>query len=714
MIQGQLKRWSSFTRIFLWGGCVIGLVATVWFVVQYRNTRTSLEEAAFNNARQQASSAAADINGVFSGVMSIADNIANDLSSGKLAYADFRKRLESEVKLNPSIDGLAVTFEPFVYNPVVKLYQSYYYQQADGSFANLDGASYDYSVAPGDDPKAPKTAWYHEPLEKGAMWQEPFLATGAGKVLIEYGVPFYQVDATSNQRIPAGVVTIDYSLQGMRDLMSKLELGATGYGYVVSANGTFLAYPVQEQVARSTIFQLADSLGDQDLKVSIQRAIKGESFSSENRDSVTGQVSWDFFEPIPATHWTLGIVLNKTEFQPNPRVTLQEQVNIVLGAMLLILCVAGLLIRVYEGTSRSLWLMVGLFTVLSMVTITVIWSLATTIRTREGVPITNQTAVNRYVESYTHNLSVADPPILVPTGIQITAIQFPDATSVAINALIWMRYNTDISNDITRGFLLPQIISEQYTVDEVQRTKQGNEWVIVWSVNTVLRQEFNTQQFPFDSRDITLQISPRDLEHNIVLTPDLSAYNLINPSLLPGVDRGVNINNWTIESSQFTYRSDLTKTNLGILARNERNNHPDLTFTINSQRGFVGPFIAYLLPGVVAAGMLFAFLLNDREVGDREELVNSLNYAAALFFVIAVAHTALRENIAAVGITYLESLYILLYFAIIGVAMNTFLIVKRPNASLLHYRNNLIPKLAYWLLIMGSLLVVTLSVFVWG
>jgi hypothetical protein len=193
----------------------------------------------------------------------------------------------------------------------------------------------------------------------------------------------------------------------------------------------------------------------------------------------------------------------------------------------------------------------------------------------------------------------------------------------------------------------------------------------------------------------------------------LSAYNLINPSLLPGVDSRVNINNWTIESSQFTYHNDVTKTNLGILARSERNNHPDLTFSISSQRGFVGPFIAYLLPGVVAAGMLFAFLLNDREVGDKEELVYSLNYAAALFFVIAVAHTALRENIAAVGITYLESLYILLYLAIIGVALNTFLIVKRPDSPLLRYRNNLIPKLAYWPLIMSLLLLTTLVVFVW-
>ena len=75
---------------------------------------------------------------------------------------------KQEFQQHPAIDGLAVTFEPYVYDPVVELYQSDHYQQADGTFANLDGASYDYSVAPSDDPKAPKTAWYHQPLEKGA------------------------------------------------------------------------------------------------------------------------------------------------------------------------------------------------------------------------------------------------------------------------------------------------------------------------------------------------------------------------------------------------------------------------------------------------------------------------------------------------------------------------------------------------------------------
>jgi hypothetical protein len=199
----------------------------------------------------------------------------------------------------------------------------------------------------------------------------------------------------------------------------------------------------------------------------------------------------------------------------------------------------------------------------------------------------------------------------------------------------------------------------------------------------------------------------------VILVPDLDSYTLINPRLLPGLDEEVQINNWEIESSVFSFRTPVYNTDLGIIARAERTPSPELYFTINSQRNFLGPFIAYLLPGVVAAGMLFAFLLSDRRPGDREEIVSALNYAAALFFVIVVTHAALRERIAAVELTYMEYLYVLLYVAIVAVAVNTFLVVNRPDLRLLQYRNNLIPKLLYWPAFIGVLLLVTLLVFVY-
>jgi hypothetical protein len=103
-----------------------------------------------------------------------------------------------------------------------------------------------------------------------------------------------------------------------------------------------------------------------------------------------------------------------------------------------------------------------------------------------------------------------------------------------------------------------------------------------------------------------------------------------------------------------------------------------------------------------------------RQTSSCLRLVAAPSYAAALFFVIVLGHTALREGIAAVKITYLEYLYVLLYALLLLVVIDAFLVVRRPGAVLIHYRNNLIPKLLYWPVAAVALLLATLGTFVYG
>lgn len=708
-----ISRQQRAVRVGLWIGCGMMLAITLFLLLSYQNRRDQLERGAFDSAQAQAESAKIEIDRIFGEIMTIAEGIAADLSQGTLAYGEIDQRLRAEMEARPDLDGLAVTFQPYVYDPDERLYQTYHYRGADASLAVLSGATYDYTIPPGSDPGAPQTAWYHHPLENGAVWNEPFLATGAGKVLIEYGLPFFRSGEQDGE--PAGVVTIDYSLQGMRDLMASLELGATGYGYIIAPSGTFLAHPVQDLVAHSSIFELAESLENDGLERDAQRALAGESFSTSDADPVTGQSSWIFYEYVPVTGWVLGLVLNKAEFLPGARATLQEQVTIALAAGAFITLFAALVLRVERGTRRSLWALSFVFALVCTGLIVLTWFAASSYGGNGGVAVTSQAAVERYLESYRERLTVADPPIVIPTGVLVQALDFPDATSVTLNGYIWQRYPHAAPETLIRGFTLPQRIGEEATLDEVQRVAQGDEELIIWYFGVTLKQTFNPTQFPFDSRDVRVHLAPADLNHSIVLAPDLASYDLINPLLRPGVDEGVSINNWRVESSLFSYRPTSPMTSLGLISRVERSNHPELFFTISTRRNFVGPFIAYLLPGIVAAGMLFAFLLNDRQPGDKEEVVTALNYAAALFFVIAVTHTALRDSIAAVEITYMEYLFILLYLAIIGVAVNTFFVVRTPRIlQFIRFRDNFMVKLLYWPVMIGLLLVATLFTFVFN
>jgi len=59
------------------------------------------------------------------------------------------------------------------------------------------------------------------------------------------------------------------------------------------------------------------------------------------------------------------------------------------------------------------------------------------------------------------------------------------------------------------------------------------------------------------------------------------------------------------------------------------------------------------------------------------------------------------------------SLYILLYLAIIVVAANIFIAARFPDWGIVRYRDNLTPKVLYWPLFAGVMLLSTLVTFVY-
>lgn len=699
---------------------LIFFALTLALIVHTRQSRATVEAAAQESATLQAAAAAQRIDASFTQVMAIAHNIVADLESGAQPYDEIQARLRAEVDARPDIDGLAVTFEPFAYDPELRLYQHYIYR-TNGAFDTLDGATYDYSQPPNDQPDSPRTAWYHDPLNNGALWNEPFTATGAGKVLIEYGIPFYRVDQPHTRENVAGVVTIDYSLQDMRDLTAALELGATGYGMVFSTSGTFLAHPVPDYVVNQSVFALAPELSD-----AASRALAGERLTFETVDTVTGESAWAFFEPLPSTEWGLGILLNKSEFMPNAQDNVRQSMLIALSASAFVLCLAAFLLSTPPRRPIAPVVVYSVFCAICLVLITLSWVLAAGLHGTRGTRMADIVSVERYLANYLHSLpngnvtandttgTIIGEMITIPTGVLIQTVEFPTPTSARMNGYVWQSYPLD--SEIEQGVIFQQRIGEEATFDEINRVVQGDREVVIWYFGIELKQNFNPSLFPFDNRAVTLRLAPVDLAHNVILTPDFTAYNLINPRLLPGLDVETRVNNWHIQETSYSYERSAFNADFGLRQRMNFPSPPELHFTINMSRAFLGSFIAYLLPGLVVALMLFAFLINERKQGDKDEITTTLNYAAALFFVVAISHSSLRDSVGAEGLTYMEYLYILLYVAIIVVAAETFLEVRlkelpkwlpidrRAIIRMIH--------LLYFPVFLGTLLVVTLALFI--
>ncbi len=688
------------------------LLLTALLTALHLQRRAVASSDTSTHARQSLRDSAATIDAAFLTAQHLGDAIAADLASGSLPFAELpiRERLRADLEAAPDVNGLAITFEPFAYDPSLRLFQIYMYRTPQGAIEELVGATYDYTRPPSDDPDAPKTAWYYNTIRSGPNWSDPFLATGAGKVLIEYARPFAHPDG---RKTPAGVVTSDLSLQEVRNLLARLDLGAQGYGFVIGRNGVLLDYPDRTRVARGSIFD-ADSGFDPEVQAAARRALAGETLELRHRDTLTERDTRLFFAPLPTSGSALALLIDAAEFQlPADRI-LRDVTTIALAAAGTLILGLALFSAARLGVVVGAWFISLAFSATCLALIVLVWRLDARLTREATGALTSQAAVERVLERYRRELDPQDEPFVVPTGVQLTAVQFPDATSVTVGGFVWQFYRNDIPAEVHRGFNLSQELGELMPVEEVARAQRGDGEVIVWRINTTLQQGWNPVKFPFDERAIHLRLLPAELEQNVVLTPDLESYVLLRPGALPGVDQSVQITNWRFERSYFSLAPSGSNATLGLTARAVRAAPPTLQFSLVTRRNVVGPFIAYVLPGVITLGLVFAFLLSDRQLTDSRDLVAALSYTAALFFVIALLHTTLRESVAAVGITYLEHLYLLLYVVILLVTVIAFLIVHVPGMIFVSSQHNFLPRLLFWPLCMGALLLSTLVIFVYG
>jgi hypothetical protein len=703
------RRWPWRTTLILlmmiFGVLLIGLV------VRYIIIRNALAAQAFDDASSQAIGAAEQLDRDFVGTMNLTEDLAQDLSDGSIAYEDIASSLQNLLEQDPTIQGITVAFADQAYSPENGLYYIYVYRDLEGKFqTELQESVYDYTLPPSDDPQAPQTEWYYIPANIGPSWTDPYLATGAGQVLISYGVPFYTARGESEE--PAGVVSVEYSLAGMRNLVTDLDLGLTGFGAVFSDSGTFLSHPVPERIAVGNIFT-DPSLQDPGFQDAAHRALEGETISVQLE--ADEQPVWSFFTPLESTGWALVVQLTKSEYLLGVNILLYNLVAIVLAGGAFSFFLLAVFLHFDEATRDRLWLASITFSLIGLGVILIIIGLSrnTPEDLGDGLLITSQAAVKRYQEKlakdYTElGLTV---PFEVPTGILIQSARFPEPSIVTLNGYIWQRIPKIEGVEITPGISFPQLIDEPFVMEEVYREEREDEIYYLWTFNAALRQTFDPQQYPLDVYDASVRLSPLEVANNILLVPDFSAYNVTTPRLLPGLDDTVTIKNWQVIASAFGMGLRQFGTNLSLPQRITVD-VPELSFNIRVERIFLGPFIAFFLPAFVAAIMIFGFLLTDQKPDDPEEIVTALTYTAALFFVVAVLHTALRDNAAAVGLTYLEYFYLLLYVLTLFVALNSFLVVNYPFIPFIRIGNNLISKLLFWPIVVGFMLVATVYIFV--
>lgn len=692
--------------------CATTFVLATGGLFLYSREQQGILTEARTSAKRQTVRAALQIDRELRLAKDTALAIANDLTAGRLNDAQVLNRLQAELEKKPKLLDVGVAYEPFAYDPNVKLYAPYY-ARIDNELQSLE-VKYNYT--------RPKYAWYRNTLSKGAHWGEPYFWQDSSlfsQPAVGFYTPFYSQESQNSR--PRGIAYADYSVETIAEIMKSLNLGRTGYGFLVSRTGTFLYHPNEEYVkSQANIFDLVYDRNESKVRPLVglvARALRGEPVEADLSDDITGQNSWVFLRQANQNGWVVGVVFIQDEVLPDNQTTRRKLILLSLAFLWFFVFLFSLLFRADKGTVKRLWALSSTASLLFIVEIGFLWSLALKTRTYTSTRnlLLNETGVDQLLVPQVELSAKLNqkPPLLVPTGVYIQSLDFTSSNDVFVTGYIWQEYEDGIHDELERGFILPDAIdANDLEVTEAYRHKEDDVEVIGWYFEATLRQDLDFSNYPFDYKDVKIRLlhvdfNRRELNRQVILVPDLGGYQVTNPRTKPGVDKDIVLGNWNLSDSFFEYRFKTYDTNFGIKSNVIKTNFPELHFTIVLQRDFIGPFISRIGPLFVVVILIFAMLL----IANEEKASEVLAACAGFVFIVILDQIAVREQIVTKGILYFEYFYFVIYFYIFLVAVNAILLLSAPNTPFIKYKDNLNSKLLYWPTLLKILLVITILVF---
>ncbi len=298
----------------------------------YTTSRGIIVSLAEDRGTLLAEATAQHISGTFKNVQKVIDSVAFSLEDGGMTEKRVNELGQRVLINNPEIFGSAIAFEPYGLQYDRKYYAPYHYRTDENRIAFTKVGSDDYQYFYMD--------WYQLPRElQRPIWTEPYYDhSGNFELMTTYAEPFYR--NRDGHKVIAGVVTADISLRWMQKLISSLSNRESGYVFMLSRYGTFIAHPQADLVMHETIFTSAETLGRPQLREVGRRMVAGESGVVELKDMPLTGDSFLYFSPLPDQHWSVGVVFPKNEllaqvFRLNREVATMGGIGFVILALLI-------------------------------------------------------------------------------------------------------------------------------------------------------------------------------------------------------------------------------------------------------------------------------------------------------------------------------------------------------------------------------------------
>lgn len=299
---------------------ILTSVTLIFFLIfgyNYLFSRRIIIKNVEKNARNLAQATVNRIDMVLCSVEKVPKSLAYFLERASYSGGDMIDLLHSVVENNPEIYGSTIAFEPYTYSRNSLCFAPYFYK-CKGKI-EFKYIPYEYFY----------WDWYQIPKELNRpAWTEPYYDVGAGNIIMStYSVPFYKTVLGKRQLM--GVVTADISLSWLQEIIASIKIGQTGYGFLVSKNGTFVTHHDERLIMNETIFSAAEARADARLRELGREMIRGRSGFVPFSSLLTGKKCWMVYAPLSSSGWSLGVLFPQDELMAD--ITHLNRIVIFLG-----------------------------------------------------------------------------------------------------------------------------------------------------------------------------------------------------------------------------------------------------------------------------------------------------------------------------------------------------------------------------------------------
>ncbi|WMJ09973.1 cache domain-containing protein [Nitrosomonas sp. sh817] len=708
---------SAWLRNLLGVGTLIVFCFFIWssfdLMHKSRNTLYLSEQQAILTTEKMAHS----IHDHLKELILAADELAENLAGMPLDQEAVEFTLKKSALNHAGYYALGVAFDLYQISPQLRLFAPFLRKNATTYQLDRLDQHYDYTGnAVYGDRNSNARNWYQHASTGRSGWLEPYYDLAYQQVTIKYVTPL-RAHAQSED-LKKGVVFLDIGIEWFRHHIENHDVGDNGYAIIVNNNGQIIYHGLKGP--KKIISELHQSISPSYLA--------DFSTGSPGINELTGRSAWLHKFPIGETGWYVLTVMNtelsnKNLFynQPDHPVIHKSDIHywILTTVILLLMIYSWIALIKHQHSITHLLRHAFIFSLLLTLGIITIWIneyFAASPVQNNSLTLSNRAIVEQFQDDYTISAlnESKHPPFYVPTGLFIQSIEFLNASNTAVSGYVWQRYPKSYEESIEPGVIFPEAI--QTALTEAYTHEENNEIVKGWYFEVTLRETFDYRGYPFDRQFLWIRLWHKEFTKNIILVPDFKAFDSLNPSTLPGVEKDFVLSEWSLSRAYFDIRINKYNSNFGNTRFTSHDKMPELYFNIEISRNILNPFIAHLFPLAVVLLMLYGIVLTISKQ-ETNLTITGFNVSAviaacsALFFILLIMHVQLRDELAVNTIVYLEYFYLISYVTILMVTVNTVLFSYDPPLPILAFKDNFIPKLIYWPVLLLWIFLITAILF---